>query len=318
VLGALLSCAIVLMPFGSQAADTYPSHPITLVVPFSAGGDADLAARNLAKAVHKLLPEPLVVQNKGGANGAIGSLFVLDAAPDGYTLLLARVGSQAILPALQPDLKYKWNDFTLLGLLDLNPMEDAPYRTLDDLVQAMREQHGKLNYSTSGPATALNLATQVLLDAARLDKGAATQIIYKGGGEATAAVLSKEVDFSCNNVTALLGNVKGQRLRALVATTAERLPELPDVPTARETGYPQLENVNGWSALYGPPNMSHELVNRWAGVLGRISQDKEWQAGVRNVSSIAHVLPPEETRRFVSSQYDLYNGLGKKLDIQIK
>jgi tripartite-type tricarboxylate transporter receptor subunit TctC len=322
-LAPLMSCVALLMPCGAQADDSYPSHPITLVVPFSAGGDADLAARNLAKAAHKLLPEPLVVQNKGGANGAIGSMFVLDAAPDGYTLLLARVGSQAILPALQPDLKYKWNDFTLLGLLDLNPMvcvvrEDAPYRTLGDLVKAMREQHGKLNYSTSGPATALNLATQVLLDAAKLDKGAATQIIYKGGGEATAAVLSKEVDFSCNNVTALLGNVKGQRLRALVATTAQRLPELPDVPTARETGYPQLENVNGWSALYGPPNMSRELVNQWASVLGRISQDKEWQAGVRNVSSIAHVLPPEETRHFVASQYDLYNGLGKKLDIQIK
>jgi tripartite-type tricarboxylate transporter receptor subunit TctC len=250
-------------------------------------------------------------------------MFVLDAPPDGYTLLLARVGSQAILPALQPGLKYRWDDFTILGLLDLNPMvcvvrEDSPYRTLADLVQAMRDHHGKLNYSTSGPATALNLATQVLLDAARLDKGAATQIVYKGGGEATAAVLSKEVDFSCNNVTALVGNVKGKRLRALVATTAQRLRELPEVPTAREAGYPQLEAVNGWSALYGPPHMSRELVSRWASVLGKISQDKDWQAGVLNVSSIAHVLSPEETRRFVSSQYELYNGLGRKLDIQIK
>jgi tripartite-type tricarboxylate transporter receptor subunit TctC len=308
----------------ARAADAdYPNHPVTIVVPFSTGGDADLAARNLAKAVQGLLPQPMVVLNKAGANGAIGSMFVREAAPDGYTLLLGRVGSQAILPALQASLKYKWNDFTPLGLLDLNPMVcvvngDAPYRTLRDLVEAIRAQPGKLNYSTSGPATALNLATQVLLDAAGLPKQSAVQIIYKGGGEATAAVLSREVQFSCNNVTALIGNVKAGRLRALVTTTAQRLPELPGVPTAKEAGYPQLERVSGWSALYGPPDMPAALVRRWADVLARLAKDKEWLAGVHNIGSVPNIMPPAETMHFVEAQYRMFNELGKKLDIQIK
>lgn len=306
------------------AADThYPDHPITIVVPFSAAGDADLAARNLAKAAQGMLPQPMVVLNKAGANGAIGSMFVREAAPDGYTLLLARVGSQAILPALQSDLKYKWNDFTPLGLLDLNPMVcvvngDAPYRTLRDLVEAIRAQPGKLNYSTSGPATVLNLATQILLDAAGLPPLAAAQIVYKGGGEATAAVLSKEVQFSCNNVTALIGNVKAGRLRALVTTTAQRLPELPDVPTAKETGYPQLERISGWSALYGPPGMPAPLVRQWEGILERLSKDKNWLAGVQNIGSVPNVMAPAATARFAQEQYQLFRDLGTKLDIQIK
>jgi tripartite-type tricarboxylate transporter receptor subunit TctC len=321
VLAMALACTT---PAPARAADTrYPDHPITIVVPFSAGGDADLAARNLAKVVQGMLPQPMVVVNKGGANGAIGSMFVREAAPDGYTLLLGRVGSQAILPALQPDLKYKWNDFTPLGLLDLNPMVcvvngEAPYRTLRDLVEAIRAQPGKLNYSTSGPATALNLATQVLLDAAGLPKQSAAQIVYKGGGEATAAVLSKEVHFSCNNVTALIGNVKAGRLRALVTTTAQRLVELPDVPTAKEAGYPQLERVSGWSALYGPPGMPAPLVRQWASVLGRVSKDKEWLSGVQNIGSVPNVMSPADTTHFVADQYRMFSELGKKLDIQIK
>jgi tripartite-type tricarboxylate transporter receptor subunit TctC len=308
----------------ARAADAaYPDRPITVVVPFSAGGDADLAARNLAKAAHGILPQPLVVLNKGGANGAIGSQYVREAAPDGYTLLLARVGPQAILPALQPDLKYKWNDFTPLGLLDLNPMVcvvngDAPYRTLRDLLDAIKAQPGKLNYSTSGPATALNLATQVLLDAAGLPRHAAAEIVYKGGGEATAAVLSKEVQFSCNNVTALIGNVKAGRLRALVTTTAKPLKDLPEVPTAREAGFPQLERVNGWSALYGPPGMPQALVHRWADVLRRLAEDKDWLAGVQNIGSVPNVLSPADTTRFVSEQYRMFSDLGTKLGIQIK
>ncbi|AOB33495.1 ABC transporter substrate-binding protein [Bordetella sp. H567] len=318
---AILACTL---PACAAAADArYPDHPMTIVVPFSAGGDADLAARNLAKAVQAMLPQPMVVLNKGGANGAIGSMFVREAAPDGYTLLLARVGSQAILPALQSDLKYQWNDFTPLGLLDLNPMVcvvngDAPYRTLRDLVDAIRTQPGKLNYSTSGPATVLNLATQILLDAAGLPPQAAAQIVYKGGGEATAAVLSKEVQFSCNNVTALIGNVKAGRLRALVTTTAQRLPELPDVPTAKETGYPQLEHISGWSALYGPPGMPAPLVRQWADVLQRVAKDPNWLAGVQNIGSIPNVMAPAATTRFAQEQYLLFRDLGKKLDIQIK
>ena len=174
-------------------AQAYPTKPVTIVVPFAAGGNADRSARNLGAFAQALLKQPVVIANKAGASGAIGSQAVKDAAPDGYTLLLARVGSNAVLPALRPGLPYQWNDFTFIGLLELNPVvcvvhPDSKYRTLKDQIQ-------------------------------------------------------------------------GSKLRALVTTTPERVKEIPDVPTAREIGFPQLEAIVGWSALYGPPKMSPKRCN---------------------------------------------------------
>lgn len=311
-----LSCPL------SVQADAYPSRPITVVVPFSAGGDADVAARNLSAHLRGVYKEPLVVVNKGGANGAVGSQFVREAPADGYTLLLARVGSQAVLPALQPSLGYRWDDFTILGLLELNPMAcvvnaSAPYRTLDDLVAAIKARPGKLNYSTSGPATVLNLAAQALLSSSGLPRSAAVEIPYKGGADATTAVLAGEVDFTCNNVTSLVGPVKGGKLRALVATSPERLKDLPDTPTAREAGVPTLEAVSGWSALYGPKGMPASVTASWAKALDVLSQTAPWRASVEGMGSIPRVMPSDDTRKFVGEQVRFYQHLGKTIGLKI-
>ena len=180
---------------GSAFAQQYPSKPIQLIAPFGPGGDADLAARNLAAVAHAHLPQPMVVMNRAGAGGTVGTLAVKEAAPDGYTLLLSRVGSHAIAPAIQPGLKYKWNDFTFISLLELNPMvcivrADSPIKTLADLVESLKKNSGKLTYSTSGTGTVLNFATQTLFDAAKLGKNAAVEVPYKSGGEAATAVAS--------------------------------------------------------------------------------------------------------------------------------
>ena len=304
------------------AAHAYPEKPITFVVPFSAGGDADLAGRNLAAVAQALLKQPVVVVNKAGASGAIGSQQVRDAAPDGYTLLIARVGSNAVLPALRPATTYKWNDFTFLGLLELNPVvcvvhPESPYKTLDDLARAIKAQPGKLNYSSSGVGTILHLGAQLLLQSIGVKGDAAAHVAYKGGGEAVLAVLSRDVQFSCGNLTSAIGQLKGGRLRALVVTTPERIKEIPDVPTAREAGYPQLEAIVGWSALYGPPGMSRELVARWTEVLSQASREPQWIAGEEKIGSIPRVLPPAETERFVAAQFRVYEQLGKQLGLEL-
>lgn len=308
---------------GAHAADKYPDRPITLVVPFSAGGDADLAARNLAASMRDTLGATLVVTNRAGANGAIGSKFVRDAAPDGYTLLLGRVGSQAILPALQADLTYKWDDFTFIGVLELNPLvcvvnAKSPYRNLDDLIAAIKANPGTLNYSTSGPATVLNLASQALLKSAHLARTAAVPIAYKGGNEATTAVLSGEVDFTCNNLTSLLGHVRGDKLRALVTTSSGRLKDLPDVPAASELGHSKLEAVSGWSALLGPPGMDKALVEKWAGLLRQVDRNTQWRTAVETLGSVPGIVEPAATADFVRDQVGFYGDLGRSLDIQIK
>ncbi|HET9652488.1 MAG TPA: tripartite tricarboxylate transporter substrate binding protein, partial [Usitatibacter sp.] len=169
--------------FGAGAASAYPDKPVTFIVPFSAGGDADLAGRNLGAAAQPLLRQPVVVVNKAGASGAIGSQLVKDAGADGHTLLIARVGSNAVLPALRPATTYKWNDFTFLGLLELNPVvcvvhPESPYRNLDDLARALRERAGKLNYSSSGIGTILHLGSLLLMQALKVDADAAAHVAY--------------------------------------------------------------------------------------------------------------------------------------------
>lgn len=320
---ALLACLSATALPATAQPHAYPDRPITLVVPFSAGGDADVAARNLGVVAQRTMGQTLIAVNRAGAGGAIGSLAVRGAKPDGYTLLLARVGSQVVLPALQRGLDYKWSDFTFLGLLELNPVvcavrSESRYKTMKDLVDALRASPGKLNYSTTGAATILNFGPQLLFDLLKLGKGAAVPVAYKGGGEAAMAVLSGDVDFSCGNLTSMMGNIKGGRLHALITTTPERLKDLPDVPTAREAGYPQLEAIVGWSALYGPPGLGKDVIDRWTNTLAAAARDTQWIAATEKAGSIPRVMTPGETEKFAADQYTVYERLGRQLQIELK
>ncbi|AVG43054.1 Bug family tripartite tricarboxylate transporter substrate binding protein [Achromobacter insolitus] len=323
--GAFARAAFLLLGAlpGLACAQAYPSKPVQLIVPFSAGGDADMAARNLAAAAQGALGQPVVVVNKAGANGAIGSAAVKNAAPDGYTLLVGRIGSQVLLPALQPKTTpYTSKDFTYIGLLELNPVvcvvhPDSPYKTIGDLAQALRARPGKLNYSHSGPATVQNLAPQLLLSSLGLKPEAVVNVPYKGGNEVALAVLSKDADFACNNLSSMTGLLASGKLRPLLTTTPERLAQFPDIPTARELGLPQLEAVIGWSGLFGPPNMNPEAVARWASALKQIAQDPKWVAGNANFGGIPHVLSPAETEKYVSQGAAIYADLVARAGLQV-
>ena len=278
---AVAAASVLSLVVGAAGAYAQTSsRPVTLVAPFSAGGDSDLAARNLAMSLAPILGRPVIVLNKVGASGAIGSQFVREAKPDGETLLLARVGSQAVLPAMKPSVPYKWNDFTFLGLLELNPYVcavrgDSPYKTLAELVEGIRQNPGKMNYSTAGIGTIHEMGPQMLFEALKLGKDAATQIPYKGGGDASAALIGGQVNFQCTNLATIQAFHKSGLARILVVTTPERYREIPDVPTARELGYAFLERITGWSALYGPPGMERELVAKWGEVLQKVARDPQ-------------------------------------------
>jgi tripartite-type tricarboxylate transporter receptor subunit TctC len=318
-----LSALLVWCGLPLAAGAQYPARPILLVAPFSAGGDSDLAARNVAAMFIKYTGQNGVVLNKVGASGAIGSEYVKKAAPDGYILLLARVGSQATLPALKPDLGYKWDDFTFLGLLELNPYVcavrgDSPYRTFGDLVEALKKNPGKLKYSTAGIGTIHEMGPQMLFDVLKLNKEVAIQIPYKGGGEASVALVSGHVDINCTNIGTALGFIQSGQLRALMTTTPERYKEIPSVPTAKEVGFPQLERIIGWSALYGPPGMDRKLVAYWAGVLQKVARDPQWINATEKIGSVPRILPPEETARFAKEQFETYDRLGKAIGLVLK
>ncbi|MDB5863192.1 MAG: bug11, partial [Betaproteobacteria bacterium] len=237
----------VLIFAGLFAASTvlhaqYPSRAILLVVPYTAGSDADLAARNLAQHAPRYLNgQSVVVMNQPGASGAIGTLAVRHAPSDGHRLLLSRIASQVILPATDRKTPYSANDFTFLSVLEINPYvcavkSDAPYGSMKDLVADIRKRPGRLNFATVGEGTLQNFGPQYLFSLVGLPKDAAVGIPYKGSGELTASLLGGHVQFACSNLGALLGHFRSGALRPLMTTTREPLKDLPDVPTARSIG----------------------------------------------------------------------------------
>jgi len=317
IAGALIAA----LGTGTAFAQSYPNKTITLVAPYAVGGDSDFSGRNLSVVASKLIGQSVIVTNIVGASGTIGSQRVRTAAPDGYTLLVSRGGSQAITPALDSSTPYKWNDFTFISLLDFNPVvcvvkPDAPYKTMKDLIDTIRANPGKLNYATAGPGTTQHLAVEVILSQIGLPSTAAMMIPYKGGGEATTALLGGQVQFICNNLTTMVGQIKGGAMRALVTSTPSRLKDFPDVPTAREMGVSNLEQVMGWSGLYGPPGLPAEVVTKWQAVLRDVAKDANWSRGNDTVGAIPAIRSPQDTEKFAKEQFDLYSKLGAQLNLK--
>ncbi len=302
-------------------AQNYPNKPITLIVPYGVGGDSDFSGRNLVPIASKLLGQNIIVQNVAGASGAIGSQKARTSTPDGYTLLISRGGSQAIVPALDSSTPYKWNDFTFISLLDLNPVvcvvkPDAPYKNMKELIAAIRANPTKLNYASAGAGTTQHLAVEVVLKDVGLPSSSATMIPYKGGGQATTALLSGEVDFLCNNLTTITGQIKGNTMRPLVTSTPTRLKDFPNIPTAKEEGLSSLEKVMGWSGLYGPPGLPPEVVDKWQTALKEVAKNSGWLSGNDTVGAIPAIRSPADTEAFAKEQFDLYSKLGAELNLK--
>lgn len=301
----------------------YPNAPITIIVPYGAGGNGDLAARALSSMTPKLKAlkgASVVVVNRAGAGGLSGSDSVIHAKNDGYTLLLARVGSQAVGPALDPSTPYKWDSFTFLGLLQEDPYvcvvkKDSPYKSFKDLLQAAKAHPQKLSYGTSGNMDAsVAFPVSAFVDFG-LKADAAIKIPYKSGLETVAALLGGYVDFSCNALAPYLGGIQSGDLRALVVSTKERVKDLPGVPTVGELGMENLEAVSGWSALYGPPSLPDAIVKTWSAALAELSGDKEWSAKVQSLGSVPSIMSPEKTKEFAKSQYEFYRSLSPYMGI---
>jgi tripartite-type tricarboxylate transporter receptor subunit TctC len=312
---------VALLHAGALQAQ-YPARPISLVVPFTAGSDADLAARNLAQHAPRYLNgQNIVVLNQPGASGAIGTQAVRNAAADGHTLLLARIGSHVILPATERKTPYQWSDFTQLALLEVNPYvcavpRQAPYDSMKALVEDIRRRPGKLNFATVGAGTLQNFGPQYLFSLVGLPRDAAVGIPYKGSGELTTALLAGQVDFACSNLGALLGQLRSGALRALMTTTREALKELPEVPTARSLGWPQMESLAAWSALAGPPGLPPEVIERWSAAMAQVARDPGWLAGNEKLGGIPAVRSPADTERFVRAQFELYQSLAERLGLR--
>lgn len=314
--GAAAAVALLTAP----ALAEYPEKPVTIVSPYGAGGNADLAARSLAAVADKYLGEKALVVNKTGAGGVTGSVFVLESKKDGYNLLLARVGSQAVRPAMDSSIPYNWDDFTILGMLEINPFvcvvtKDSPIKNFSDLTKILKESPGKLNYASTSVMDATVVFPVTIFRNLGLGADAAVKVPYQGGGKALSAVLGKQVDFGCNAIAPYTSGLKSGDLRALVVSTKERVPEAPDTPTAAEVDMPNLEVISGWSALYGPADLPKEVVAKWSKVLEEVSKDEEWIKLVKNRGSIPAIQSPEETTSFVEAQFKTFRDMATELGV---
>jgi tripartite-type tricarboxylate transporter receptor subunit TctC len=255
---ALAACT----PVWAQPA--FPSKAVTIVVPFPPGGALDIVARALADEMRKHLGQPVVVDNRPGAGGTLGSGIVARAAPDGYTILLGSVATHGIAPGLYRNLSYDaLKDFAPITQVTTSPLLVASsatlkVSTLPELIAAVRAQPGKLNYASTGNGTAVHLAGEMLKSTANLD---VVHVPYKGGAEAITALMTGEAAYMVVNVELVLPQVRGGKARALAVTGARRLPILPDVPTLREAGLAGAE-VTTWFGLFAPAGTPKAAVDR--------------------------------------------------------
>lgn len=315
-------CAMAAAAAGADAL--YPSERVKLIAPFSAGGSADASARLLAAHAPRHLPNKqasVVVENRPGASGAIGTNFVARAAPDGLTLLLARTASSAILPAVDPRTPYAWDEFTFLGLLHETPFvvcvrADAPWRRLGDLVGALREAPGRLNFATTGPATVLDLGIRQLFAATGLPIDAGTALPFSGGAEAVAAVVSGRAHFVGCSVTDAMAALSARTVRALVLGGRDgNSALLPGVPTAKEADVESLAAITGWSAVFGPAALPARVVEAWAQAIASLAADRAWTEATRKAGSAPRLLAPDATRAFLQAQIELYGDLARRLGL---
>lgn len=301
----------------------YPKGTVTLIVPYGAGGNGDLAARALSAMTPNLKAlngANVVVVNRAGAGGLAGSESVRHAKKDGYTLLLARVGSHAAEPALDPATPYKWDDFSFIGLLQTDPYvcvvkKDSPYTSFKQLLQDVKDHPKKLTYASSGNMDASVAFPVAAFLKSGMKSDAAVKVPYKSGLETASALLGGYADFACNGLAPYLGGIHSGDLRALVVSTPERVKDLPDVPTVAELGLKDLEAASGWSALYGPPNLPEPIIKTWAAALSELSNDQAWKAKVLALGSVPNVMSPQETHKFAKAQYEFYRSLAPFMGI---
>jgi tripartite-type tricarboxylate transporter receptor subunit TctC len=308
---------------GLGADIRFPEKPTTLIAPFSAGGSADAAARLLAEHVPRHLPNSkatITVANRPGASGAIGTHLVARAAPDGFTLLLARTASSAILPAIDPRTPYTLDDFTVLGLLHETPFvvcvrADSPWKRLGDLLGSLREAPGRITFATTGPATVLDLGVRQLFVTNGLAIDAGTAMPFAGGAEAVGAVASGRVHFMGSGLTDAMPALAAGSVRALVVGGRERHPLLPAVPTAKEAEAESLEAITGWSALFGPAALPDYVSNAWINALAALRTDIAWTEATKRSGSYPRLWSPEATRDYVRAQVSLYSELARRLGL---
>ena len=276
VLGAIALAATATLPLGA-AAQNYPTKPITIVVPFAAGGTTDILARLVGQYLSTELGQPVVVENKAGAGGNIGAAFAAKAAADGHTLFMGTVGTHAINAALYKKLPYDpIKDFAPLtrvamvpNLLVAHPSQ--PFKTVQEMIAYAKANPGKINFGSPGNGASPHLSGELFKSMTKVDM---VHVPYKGSAPAVSDLLGGQISIMFDNLPSVIPHVRSGKLRAIAISTAKRSADLPDVPTISEAGVPGYE-ATSWFGMFAPAATPKPVLDKISAALGKVLANAE-------------------------------------------
>jgi tripartite-type tricarboxylate transporter receptor subunit TctC len=303
-----------------SVAQSYPSKPIHLIVPFPPGGPTDIVGRLVAQKLSEGVGQPVVVENRPGAGGTVGSTAAAKSAADGYTLLYGSTSTLAIAPSLYKNLSYDpRKSFAPISLVSRGPIlvavnAQVPARTLKEFIDLAKKSPGKLSYSSGGNGTPPHLAGELFKTVAGID---VLHVPYKGGGPAINDVAGGQVQAVFEGQVALLPHLQSGRIRALAITGAKRNPSLPDVPTVAEAGLPQYD-ANFWSGLVAPAGTPNDTIGKLNAVLVKALQAPDVRETLSRQGLEAAGNSPQEFSAYIAAELEKWAAVvktsGAKLD----
>jgi len=298
--------------------DKFPSKPVTLIVPQPAGGDADVVCRTLQTKMQEVLGQAVIIDNRGGAGGNIGTALGAKAAPDGYTVTFVNQGTMALNPSLYPSTGYKVSDLapvTWLASIDLiivaNP--SVPANSLKEFLELARKEPGKYTYGTAGNGSANHLAGEMLKSMAKVD---ITHVPYKGGAPAIVAVLGGEISTVVAFPLAALPHIKSGKLKALAVTGKKRSKALPDVPTVAESGVSGYEFAS-WFGLTVPKGTPEPIIQKIHTAVAAALKDKDVAEKLSSGMTEPVGAGPKEFGELIQRESDRWSKLIKQYGMKI-
>ena len=309
---ALAATAATGLATGTAWAQSFPSKTVTLVVPYTAGGSADIGARMVAPELSKLLGQPVVVDNVAGASGAIGVQKVLRSAPDGYTLLCGGLSETMLIPMTNPALNYKSEDLVPLAFSGSSPVAlvvrpDFPANTVDEFVEYARKNPGKLSFGSAGVGSFGHVMTEVIKDRANLFM---VHIPYRGGANILSDVIGGQIDMAVTALVSANSMVQAKRVKLLGVSSRERVPGFKDVQTLAESRSLKGLDMQVWSMLFAPVGTPEPVVAKLSAALNTalvLPSMKEARAKIG--ADLPQVMNPAQAKAFLAGQQSIYRAV---------
>ncbi len=314
--GALASW---LMLAAAAAAQTFPSGPVKVIVPFGAGGATDILARVFSDRLQQNLGQPFTVENRGGAAGQIAAAAVARSPADGSTLMFTTAAPITIAPLMNDKVQYDpRKDIVPIAVVAVMPVwlvvnAGSPLKSADDIFAKAKADPGKLNYGTSGVGTELHLAAEAVSRSASVQM---VHVPFRGGGEVIAALLGHQLDFAALSTASIAGPLKQGTLRALAVSSPQRMPDFPDVPTFAEIGHASATMMPWWG-LMAPAGLPQPAIARLTAELQSISKDDAVRERLKATFVQIDFAGPDEFAKRIEAETALYGGIIRSANIKM-